>query len=713
MFKVVSCLVYDHDYSFVIVAVIACIAGSAMTVRLFARATRLSGMERTSWIILSGAAGGTAIWTTHFVAMMGFNPPVDYAYEPVLTLASLLLAIGFTTAGLHIATASGVRLPAEAGGAAIGVGISAMHFTGMAGLEVAGRVEWDLGLIAASIVLGILFGILAANGAARAGSARDRALAIAALVLGICSMHFIAMGAATFIPDPSVTLSPRTFSSEAIAVSVVAILSTLTGLALNFIDARSQREMIDGLKQATLHDPLTAMPNRAFLSSQLPAMLRRSARTQSKAAVIVMDLDRFKDINDVHGHKAGDALLQGVAARLKEAARPGEFVARVGGDEFVAVRQSIASGDDALDFAKRLAASASLPVVHEDLSLSVGASIGISLYPDDAKSEDDLISQADLAMYRAKKQASEKICFFDRSVDEGMRKQSALAMDLRHAINRNELELYYQPQIDVVSGEVAGYEALLRWNHSERGIISPLEFIPIAEATGLILPIGEWVLRTACAEVATWQSPCRLSVNIASAQLTQSDLPAMVHEILLATGLAPSRLELEITEASIIAGSQHTLHVVRRLKALGVSIAMDDYGTGYSSLSTLQLFPFDKIKIDRSFIEGLTTNQASAAIVRATILLAGSLRIPVLAEGVEREEHFDFLRAEGCTEVQGFLFGRPQPLGEIAQLVGRGASQAKHGFGLPAARPQIDGGAPAEVGAAAVMLPAGAVAQNR
>lgn len=669
MFRVVSCLAYEHDYSFVLVALIVCIAGCAMTVQLFQRARRLSGNERARWIVLSGAAGGMAVWTTHFVSMAGFNPPLAYAYEPILTLGSLVLAVGFTMAGLKVATAGGTAWAPEVGGLIVGVGIASMHFTGMAGLSVAGRVEWDADLVAASILLGLAFAVIATNRITRGSTV----LGIAALVFAIAGMHFTAMGAAVFFPDPSVTLSSGAFSSEAIAISVVALLSVLTGLVLYVVDARSQREMMSSLRHAALHDPLTGMPNRAYLSTELPAMLHDSARSQKRTAVIVMDLDRFKDINDVHGHRAGDALLKGVAEQLRQAIRPGEFVARVGGDEFVAVKRELASMEEALDYARRLAAAACLPVAFEGLSLSVGSSIGISLSPDDAGREDDLISTADLAMYRAKRQASQKICFFDRALDEGGRKQSALAMDLRHALARNQLELYYQPQIDVESGETAGYEALLRWNHPERGIVSPLEFIPIAEATGLILPIGEWVLRTAWAEVATWERPCRLSVNIAAAQLTQTDLPAIVHTVLLETGLPPSRLELEITEASIIEDSRHTLQTVRRLKGLGVSIAMDDYGTGYSSLSTLQLFPFDKIKIDRSFIEGLTTNQASAAIVRATILLAESLQIPVLAEGVEHKEHFDFLRAEGCAEVQGFLFGRPQPLGEIAPVVGRRA----------------------------------------
>ncbi len=685
MIQVLSCLVYEHDYSFVVVAAIVCVAGSIMTTRLFERTKRLAGSSQVIWILLSGAAGGTAIWTTHFVAMLGFHPPVEYAYEPVLTLASLLLAMLFTAAGLHVATKSSGRYTAEFGGAVIGVGISVMHLTGMAGYQLAGHIEWDWDIVAASIVFGVALGVLAINRCTRAVSPRGKLVGAGALVLAICAMHFTAMGAASFVPGAPLDLSPRMFSSELIAISVVATMSVVTGLALYVVDVRSQREMLDGFRHAALHDPLTGMPNRAYLSSRLPGMLEAGAGAGLKVAIIVVDLDRFKDINDVHGHLAGDTVLQHLTTRLKETILPGEFVARVGGDEFIAVKQGVASAEEVLAFAERLVACISVPVAQKDRTLSVGASLGISLYPTDAGNADDLIGVADLAMYRAKKQAGHKICFYDQSMDEGRRARSALSIELNGALERGEFVLHYQPQIDVRTAEVTGFEALLRWNHPRRGLVPPGEFIPIAEETGLILPIGEWVLRTACAEVVGWGKPYKISVNIAAAQLTQSDLPRIVHETLLETGLAPSRLELEITEASIIDDLHGTLHVVRRLKALGVTISMDDYGTGYSSLSTLQTFPFDKIKIDRSFIEGVTTNKASTAIVKATILLASSLDIPVLAEGVESQEHFDFLRIEGCTEAQGFLFGRPVPPSEIATLVKRGEAASPRELAAPAA----------------------------
>lgn len=671
MLKVISCLAYEHDYAFVVVAAIVCIMTSIMTVRLFDRAERLSAEQRLSWIILSGMAGGAAIWTTHFVAMLGFQLPMDHAFNPFLTIASLLVAIGFTAAGLYLA-AGGVRnLPAEAGGAVIGFGIIAMHFTGMAGLEVAARVEWDAALVVASILFALGFGVLTIHVLARTRFRFSRPLAMLSLVLAICTMHFTAMGAATLVPDPSIPAPAHTLSNELLAVLVLATMAVIAGLTLYVMDIRSQRELVDSFRYAALHDPLTGLPNRAFLSEHLSAMLEKSKSLGMQAAILVVDLDRFKEINDVHGHHAGDLLLQALARKLAPRLHPDETIARVGGDEFIAVKQHVHAETEVVEFAHRILECMLEPLQHGATTLSVGASVGISLYPRDSGDGEELIGRADLAMYRAKRSLSDKICYYEPSMDEGRRKRSALAMELRHAIGRKELELYYQPQLDIRSGQISGYEALLRWHHHARGIISPAEFIPIAEETGLIIPIGEWVLRAACEEAAGWAKPCRIAVNIASAQLTQGNLPKMVHEILLSSGLAAARLELEITEASIIEDRDRTLHVIRQLKALGVTIAMDDYGTGYSSLSTLQKFPFDKVKIDRSFIEGLAVNETSTAIVKATILLASSLKMSVLAEGVERQEQADFLQAEGCTEVQGFLFGKPQPLPEIAADVGR------------------------------------------
>lgn len=676
MLRVVSCLVYEHDYSFVALAAIICIISAFMTVRLFDRARRLSDQARLSWILLSAMACGSAVWTTHMVAMLGFRIPLDHSFDPLLTIASLLIAIAVSAGGLLMAAGRAGHVPGEYGGIAIGLGVVAMHFTGIAALDLAGYVLWDRNLVFVSIFLAFCFGALTTHILVRHNTRFRQPLAMLSLVLAICTMHFTAMGAMTLVPDPTITITTTATSNEFLAMLVIVAMAIITGLTLYITDAHSQRELVEGFRHAALHDALTGLPNRAYLSAKLSEIMREDGAKGRKTALLVIDLDRFKEINDVHGHHTGDFMLQDLSRRFRTALERDERIARVGGDEFIAIKSGVASKVEVELFARRLLACVLQPIHLNALTLTVGASIGISLTPDDHDDAEDLISAADLAMYRAKGAPGDDICWYEPSMDEGRRERSALAMELRSALERNELELYYQPQIEVKTGEVTGYEALLRWNHRKRGIVSPTEFIPIAEETGLIIGIGEWVLRTACAEVATWGKPCRVAVNIASAQLTQGNLPAIVRETLAETGLPAARLELEITEATIIEDRERALQMICQLKAIGVSVAMDDYGTGYSSLSTLQVFPFDKVKIDRSFIRGLITDTAATAIVQATLTLASTLKISVLAEGVERQDQIDFLQAEGCAEAQGFLFGRPQPLPAIASLVGRGKGTA-------------------------------------
>jgi diguanylate cyclase (GGDEF)-like protein len=434
------------------------------------------------------------------------------------------------------------------------------------------------------------------------------------------------------------------------------------------IDQQSSQTALERYRHLALHDPLTNLPNRAAFNEHLSSVLADAQVTGSDVAILTFDLDGFKEINDFHGHAAGDAVLRAIAGRVGAVLQQGQFLARVGGDEFTAITPHYLLSADAKALAARIMGVATQPIDWNDQMLSVGLSLGISTYPVQATTMDDLLAQADVAMYRAKATATNTVCFYDPTMDQASRERSALALEMRDGLRHGQFELFYQQQNDTRSRAVVGYEALLRWKHPVRGFVSPAEFIPIAERSGFILELGEWVLRAACKEASSWRNPLVIAVNVAAQQLADIRLPQLVHQILLDTGLPASRLELEITETGIIEDHQNALNAIRRLKAIGVKIAMDDYGTGYSSLSTLQTFPFDKIKIDRAFIGGVDTNPQSAAIVRSTLILAASLGIPVLAEGVESEEHIAFLREEGCLQVQGFLFGRPQPRAAIGDI---------------------------------------------
>jgi len=434
------------------------------------------------------------------------------------------------------------------------------------------------------------------------------------------------------------------------------------------IDLQAANEATESYKHQAMHDPLTGLPNRNGLAQQLQDLLAGRGDDTARVVVLAIDLDRFKDINDVHGHVGGDHLLRQVAQRISAQLQADEFLARIGGDEFVAVKSNVFARGEAVKFAERLRKVVLEPVEWQHQTLAVGCSIGVALFPEHGQAADCLTQRADLAMYRAKSLGRGKICTYEPSMDEASRVRAELAIDLKRALAGNELELHYQVQNDTNTGGIVGFEALIRWNHPQKGRIPPDAFIPIAEETGLIIEIGDWVIRTACTTAVQWRLPFKVAVNVAPMQLNH-DLPRRVAEILKETGLAPSRLEIELTESGIIADRQHALQVVLALKAIGVTVAMDDFGTGYSSLSTLQAFPFDKIKVDKSFIQAVETSVHAAAIVKATLLLGRSLNIPVLAEGVETTRHLDFLREEGCSSVQGYLFGKPMPVEIVNRMI--------------------------------------------
>jgi len=427
------------------------------------------------------------------------------------------------------------------------------------------------------------------------------------------------------------------------------------------------------------YDSLTDLPNRAAFNACFASVLERAAGSDESFAVLCLDLDRFKEINDVFGHSTGDRLLRAAAERWSQTLQ-GAFLARVGGDEFAVIVTENPVPSVAARLAERLIASVADTFKIEGHHLRVGLSIGIAIYPIDGVDEVSLIGNADAALYRAKAEGRGSIRFFEPDMDHRLRERRALLHDLRSATEQGELIVYYQPQ-GRIDGEITGFEALARWRHPVRGLVSPTTFIPIAEESGLIHGIGEWILREGCREAASWPKPLRLAVNLSAAQFRHGDLAALVHQVLLDTGLAPGRLELEVTESVLIDDMPRALSILRRLKALGVRIAMDDFGTGYSSLSNLQAFPFDKIKIDRSFISDLERNAQAATIVRAVIALGRGLNLPVLAEGVETRAQLEFLSSEACEEVQGYLLGQPLPIAHYATAVGRAPAREARAAG--------------------------------
>jgi diguanylate cyclase (GGDEF)-like protein/PAS domain S-box-containing protein len=417
------------------------------------------------------------------------------------------------------------------------------------------------------------------------------------------------------------------------------------------------------------HDTLTDLPNRTAFTAHLGRRIEVASRGVESFAVLSLDLDRFKEVNDVFGHAVGDDLLREFSRMLRELAGDA-FLARLGGDEFILVTPNGDQPALAEAIARGLLEAFATDLEIRGQHLRVGISIGVAIFPDDGADATTLLNNADAALYRAKMSGRGNTRFFEIEMDHRLRERRAIQHELSSAVARNELHLCYQPQAKI-GGEVIGFEALLRWNNPQRGMVSPATFIPIAEESGLIMHIGEWVLREACREAASWPQPLQIAVNLSPIQFRHGDLAALVHSVLLETGLAPVRLELEITEGVLVEDFARGLSILRRLKALGVRIAMDDFGTGYSSLSYLQAFPFDKIKIDQSFISNLKSNPQSAAIVCAVVGLARGLNMPVLAEGVETRAQLDFLAAEFCDEVQGYLVGRPHPIAEYSKLVGR------------------------------------------
>ncbi|CAM5286497.1 EAL domain-containing protein [Thauera mechernichensis] len=446
----------------------------------------------------------------------------------------------------------------------------------------------------------------------------------------------------------------------------------LTHYAALFTDISRLKENEARIRDLAYYDPLTGLPNRRLLEDRLQVELAHAARMRNRLAVMFVDLDRFKRINDSLGHGIGDRLLVEIASRLRACLREDDTVARMGGDEFLVILNNLAGPDEAAMTARRLVAALRRPVLIDEHELVVTTSLGISIYPDDSLDADTLIKNADVAMYRAKDEGRNSFQLYEPAMNARSLEHLAMETALHRALPRNELQLHYQPLVRIGGGGLEAVEALLRWNHPDLGLVSPADFIPLAEETGLIVPIGEWVLRCACEHHRNWREagrpPLRMMVNISARQFRDEGFVAMVGSVLAETGMPPECLTLELTESMLMEGSERAIARLDQLRALGVGLAIDDFGTGYSSLAYLKRFPIDELKIDRLFVRGIDRNPRDAALVSAIVSLGHSLGLRVVAEGVETQAHLMVLHAQGCDLAQGFHFSRPLPWDEFVAV---------------------------------------------
>jgi diguanylate cyclase (GGDEF)-like protein len=670
--------------------------------------------------LAAGTVIGAGIGTMHYIGMAAVELPGRFEWQPALVAASLLIGTAFSAAALAVHRRKPRALPWRPA-LLFTLAICGLHFTAMAAASILpdsrvavppAAIDGDvltLAVVAMALVilaigfLMVLFDRKLAKNAIEE-SRRLRTFADAA-VEGLvvidgerivdANRSFLALAGFDSLGDapgrlsdllieanlPGLSMAPdappsecRLMRADGETREVELLLRPLAwrGRELRILavrDISERKEAAERIAHLAFHDALTGLPNRAVFADHLERTVASSGECGEPVAVLCVDLDGFKAVNDLYDHPAGDALLIAAAQRLRAAVRGHELVARLGGDEFAVVQAGGQQPDHAGLLASRILEALAEPFAIGLDTVRISGSVGVALFPDDAADSASLVKNADMALYRAKAEGRASARFYEAAMDEALRRRRQLEADLRQAIGRNELSVHYQPLADLESGSILGFEALLRWTHGRIGEIGPATFIPLAEETGLILKLGEWVLREACAEAVRWTPALKLSVNLSPLQFSQGDLAAEVEAVLAETGLDPSRLELEVTEGLLIRDADKAIRILERLKALGVQISMDDFGTGYSSLSYFRMFPFDKVKIDQSFIRDMIGNPQARAIIRSVIGLGQGLGMPVVAEGVETAEQLEALRAEGCDQVQGYGISRPGPIGNFEGVV--------------------------------------------
>jgi diguanylate cyclase len=797
----------QHDLRLATLAALICILTSYAAYSLVGRGVEAEPRARVWWIGAGAFACGSGFWATHFIALLGYEPPVPIAFDISLVVGSIVVAVVVSGLGFAVTMMRIIGMPSF-GGAVVGAGIGATFYVAAAALRASAIIGFDTRFVLAALVIGIVLGGVATMVGLAKFDFAHRIVGAVVLTVGVCALHFVGVAGISLTPDPSVVLSDDAdiISRGTLAIIVTAVTMLILSLSLvgavldehlasrtareaarlkasenrfrqladatfegilihiggrivdanaaiakligrplekligsqvmdyiadqsrqilkkhmdGEIDAACEVELNSGdgklvpaevltrtiqsdegpatvlavrdiserkeaeerIRHMAHHDHLTGLPNRRMFIDRLAQVLARSKRDGTTVAVLCLDLDRFKHVNDLGGHAAGDELLKQVAKRLGDCIRTEDTAARLSGDEFAVIQVGVAHPDGPGIMAERLVKSIGKPFDLGSQQTMIGTSIGIALYPGDAEESEDLVRAADTALYRAKEAGRGTFRFFEAEMDVRLQERRLLERDLRSALAGEELRVHYQPLADCGGGSIVGFEALVRWNHAERGYISPAQFIPLAEECGLIMPLGAWVLRRACTDAATWPDDKLVAVNLSPAQFRHADLAKEILAVLRETGLPPNRLELEVTESLLIDDPDRVLATLQILKEAGVRISLDDFGTGYSSLSYLQRFPFDKIKIDRSFVSQMEKNADSMSIIRAVIALGKSLRIKITAEGVETAAQLGLLQAENCDLVQGYLLGKPMAKEDLGKLLA--AASMTHEPALPA-----------------------------
>ncbi|MBF8764566.1 EAL domain-containing protein [Pseudomonas putida] len=679
-------LTASYSSSLVLISLCVAILASYTALDLAGRIATARGYAASLWMIGGALAMGTGIWSMHFVGMLALQLPIELGYDLTLTACSLLIAV--LSSGFALWLVSQPSLPAlqlALGALIMGAGIASMHYTGMAALRMTPGIDYDPSLFLASLLIAVGASAAALWIAFRLRRQTPyvrqiRGLAAVLMGIAIVGMHYTGMAAAGFPKGSFCGALPDGLEGDGLvslvlittfAVLLVALLTSVLDARLEARTAALARSLTlanQELTQLALHDTLTGLPNRSLLADRIELAIAKVAEQGGCFALMFIDLDGFKPVNDAFGHHAGDLLLKAVATRLRGHLHSQDTLARIGGDEFVLLVE-LQDPSDAMNVAIKQVNLVSRPFKVAEHDLQLSASLGIVLYPGNGEDQHELLRNADAAMYHAKRIGKNGYSFFDASMNSNARQQLQLVQDLRLAVAAGQFRLHYQPKFDAKQGQPIGAEALLRWEHPQHGLLAPDRFISLAEKTGLIISIGDWVLDEACRQMRLWLDEgiegWRIAVNLSAIQFCHAGLLDSVARALERHALPANCLTLEITETTAMSDVEVSLTVLQQLSDMGVDLSIDDFGTGYSSLMYLKRLPANELKIDRGFVRELEDEGEDAAIVSAIVALGRALGLRIVAEGVETSSQQAFLTRLGCDALQGYLLGRPVPAEQL------------------------------------------------